>query len=139
MSQVLVNAFYSLLISDQAVGSFYEGVSGRIYETQAPINATLPLAVFALVTSTVDKAFGGADIKRATIQVDIYGSRLVGAGSAADVGALNARLFSLIQGATISVVNHDRGVVLCSNEGARMIEEDAVRITSEWTVDLTDF
>ena len=57
MSQDVVKAFYDQLISDQTSGSFYDRVSGRIYELEGPTNAALPLAVFSLITSPYADTF----------------------------------------------------------------------------------
>ena len=131
MSQDVVKAFYDQLISDQTSGSFYDRVSGRIYELEGPTNAALPLAVFSLITSPYADTFDGSSVKDYTFQVDIYGRKRAGMSAA---GAINTALFTLLDRQTITVPNNDDGLVRCLIQGVRTVEDDAVRIRSEWIV-----
>jgi hypothetical protein len=49
-------------------------------------------------------------------------------------GAINTALFSLLDRQTITVPNNDDGLVRCLIQGVRTVEDDAVRIRSEWIV-----
>ena len=49
-------------------------------------------------------------------------------------GAINTALFTLLDRQTITVPNNDDGLVRCLIQGVRTVEDDAVRIRSEWIV-----
>lgn len=126
--EAMAAGFGALLVSDQSEGSFYDDVGGRIYEMVAPEEAPLPLAVWNIITDPPDEMFGGDDID-AEIQVDLYGEKSLGI---ATLGAINDKLFTLLQGQSATITGYDGVSIQCMDRGAREVEERAYRITSRW-------
>ena len=136
MSQSIMEGMYGKLTASQIAGTLYAAVGGRIYSTEAPENATLPLCVFSLITTSVSGTFPGYDLKAATFQVDLYGPRT---GGGEVLGDINTKLFALLQEADLTVTGHDLGRVTCTDEGSYFMEGDALRIISQWRVEATAF
>lgn len=127
MSQALTEGVYGALTADQSAGTFYDDLSGRIYELAAPEDAALPHAVFNLVTDPPDETFSGDDIE-ATVQIDLYGERRLGAAA---LGDIQAKLLAELQGAAVTVAGFIGGVFMFTERGQRSIDGGAHRITLE--------
>lgn len=67
----LFKAIYDRFAGDQASGSVYEAVGGRLYATRAPENAAFPYIVFFLVSGFPEEAFG-TRIENARFQFSIF-------------------------------------------------------------------
>ncbi len=135
MSQKIVEGLYTKLTAATGAGTFYNALSGRIYELEAPQNASLPLAVVTLDTTGVDWSFAGDYHRSAIVSVELWGLRTAGAEA---LGDINQLLFTLLQGVDITVADHDRGHVTCLDEGSRYMDEDAINITSQWQIQASE-
>jgi hypothetical protein len=130
MSQSILEALYAKLNGSGA--SFANDVGGRIYETEAPINATYPFCSVLTVATPITRNMDGGNNKRQRVQIDLFATRGSGGES---LGDINTKLFALLQGVTLTpVTGHDRGVVTCIEEGIRTMDEDVIRIMSEWQI-----
>lgn len=137
MSSGIVEAVYTKLTTDQGVGTFYNDLGGRIYVGEAPINATMPLCVLTYVGATADGHFGTAPHQswvRVVIQIDLWSDFNQGMEA---VGDIDAKLWTLLHGATMSSVTGYDGVAqaVCLGRGVPTTEEHYIRTTSEWQVE----
>jgi hypothetical protein len=130
MSQDVVKAFYTQLISQQLnVNGFYVAVGGRIYEQEAPAMKNTPLAVFQLISAPFEETFNGSTIKDYLFQVDIYNRKQDGMAA---LGALQTKLFDLMQNGTPTIDNHGRVKIECTNDGIRSVEGEYLRSITEF-------
>lgn len=131
--QALLTGWYTLLSTDQTVGSFYDDLGGRIYEMQAPESAALPLCVYQLVTDPESPTFTKDDLN-AEMQVDLYGEQRLGAKALRDT---HDKLVALLQRKTITVSGYTGGIINWIDRGQSSVEEDSIRILSRWQVRAT--
>ena len=136
MSQDVVKGFYDKLISDTSAGSFRTLLSNRIFEVEGRTDGAFPHAIFQVIATPYEDTFDASSLKDYLFQVDIYGRKRLGMTA---VGAINTALFSLLDRQTITIPNNDPGLVRCVTEGVRTVENDAVRIRSEWLVQTGSF
>ena len=130
MSQDVVKAFYTQLISQplKADGLFV-AVSGRIYEQEAPSMEAVPLCIFQLISAPFEQTFNGSSIKDYLFQVDIYNRKQDGMAA---LGALQTKLFDLMQTGTPSIDNHGAAKIECTNDGIRSVEGEYLRVITEF-------
>jgi hypothetical protein len=130
MSQDVVKAFYTQLISQQLnLLGFYNAVGGRIYEQEAPAMKNTPLAIFQLISAPFEETFNRSTVKDYLFQVDIYNRKQDGMAA---LGALQTKLFDLMQHGTPLIDNHDRALIECTNDGIRSVEGEYLRVTTEF-------
>ncbi len=74
----LMTAFYTHFTettgSPAVNNAFYSAISGRMYNTQAPETATLPYAVYQLISDTPSWNFHHYFFETLRIQVDLFSS-----------------------------------------------------------------
>ena len=130
MSQDVVKAFYTQLISQQLnLLGFYNAVGGRIYEQEAPSMETVPLCIFQLISAPFEQTFNGSTLKDYIFQVDIYNRKQDGMAA---LGALQTKLFTLLQNGTPTIDNHGRAKIECTNDGIRSVEGEYLRVITEF-------
>ena len=129
MSQDVVKAFYTQLISNTGAGSFHAAVSGRIYEQEAPSMEAVPLAIFQLISAPFEQTFNGSTLKDYLFQVDIYNRKQNGMTA---LGGIQTKLLTLMNNSTPSIDNHGRAKIECTNDGIRSVEGEYLRVITEF-------
>ena len=130
MSQDVVKAFYTQLISDSSnLSGFHQAVGGRIYEQEAPAMKSTPLAIFQLISAPFEQTFNGSTIKDYLFQVDIYNRKQDGMAA---LGGIQTKLFTLMNNSTPSIDNHGRAKIECTNDGIRSVEGEYLRVITEF-------
>ena len=133
-TQAIVAAIYTALTTDQTAGSFYDDVSGRIYEGQAHQNDTLPHCVYNVIVASQNLTHDTTDYDW-LLQVDFYAD--AESSSMAALSAIENKAFDLLEKGAFSATGFDAVQVLCVTRGMRTIEEDAFRIMDEFRVQAT--
>jgi hypothetical protein len=82
--------------------SFYTSVSGKLYKGRAPQNATLPYAVFNLISDVPEWTFN-TDFVRMRYQFDLYSSN----NSSVEVENMYTYLNTLFDWCSLAVDGHD--------------------------------
>jgi len=136
MSQKMLEGLYTKLTAVQTAGTFYDDLSGRIYAIEAPQNASLPLALIIWEDTSVTQSFDTDAIKDALVTIEVWGKREDGGEALGDTVQL---LFTLLQNASLTITDHDRGVVTCVSEGSPSMVEDSILISTQWRIRATDF
>jgi hypothetical protein len=130
----VVTAIFTRLSSEPSGSSFRESVGDRYYHLQAPENTTLPLAIFGITQSAEpQRAFGGSDREEYVFQFDIW---CLNTGTTPDVTAMDIdnKLRLRLDRAYLTATGYDRLLALCIQRGQPTIEEDAIRISSIYSV-----
>lgn len=136
MSQAILDAVHDALVADTSSGTLYDDLSGRIYQGIAPQNTTLPYLEFDCVSDVPERLMSGAITQQVDVQFDLYGNSDDGPRA---LGQIEAKLYALLEGVSIMPTGFDRGVVTCSLRMVRVREEDAYRITDQFTISGTEF
>lgn len=136
MSQAIIDAMAAKLASVTTVGSFYDAVGGRIFNTQGTQNCALPYCSFWLVTAIPDRSMTGPVDLPTTWQFDLWG--LVSAGASA-LGQIEQLLYNLLEQADIAPAGFDRGITRVTSRMQQSIDEDAFHIIDLVQVQSTDF
>lgn len=128
-------AVYTKLTADQTAGSFYDDVGGRIYMSQAPKDASLPLVVWSILGDVSPDFFSGTDLD-ATFQVDVwFPDRQDGSTTDADLITTNDKLVTLLDRVTLtSVTNHGNVQTHLIDKGGIIREDDGHHIVSVWQI-----
>lgn len=133
MSQAILEALKTKLYASQGVGTFYAAVGGRIYQDQPKPNELMPFAVFTSQGDEITHYMGGVEAHKVIVSIDLYGKKDLGWEVLGDIEEL---LYDLLDQTTLTV--YDRGVVLTINRGARTVEDDAFRVTDEFSIEATE-
>jgi hypothetical protein len=132
----LAEALQAKLIADTSEGTFYDAVGGRIYQAEAPENLTsYPYCVWQFLGSDQLRCYGSVMMHVANIQFDLYGTKVAGITA---LGDIETKLFTLLEGVSLTPTGFDRGKVLFTRRGETTIDEDAIRVMSEATITGTD-
>ena len=135
MAESLLEALHAKLIADQSAGTFYDDLGGRVYSLEAPVNASMPLAVILPFSYEVEEYYDQKDAREAEFQITLWGHRNDGIAGLLDT---NTKLYNLLHRASLSPAGMDRAVVTCLDEGVESIEEDGIQILSQWRLEATD-
>lgn len=127
-TQATVTGLYAALTANQASGTFYADLGGRIYESLAPEGSALPLMVFTEITDPPINYLGGSSDIEATVQIDLYGERRLGAKA---LGDIHTKVLTAMEGASITIAGHVGGQLEFTDRGRRSIDGDAHRVTME--------
>lgn len=130
-SLAVLSGLWSFL-TDDTEGTLNAMLGGRIYTFEAPLNGALPHLVITIVAASTEYDYRH-DYKDYFFQLDLYGLRE--STTAAELGAINDQLITQLQHASFPVTGHDRGVARALDTGTFSIEDDAVRILTEWRVE----
>ena len=137
--QDILDSLYAKLTDDQTSGSLHDKLGGRIYDTQAPQNAALPLMVFSLVSGDPNEWFNSIVTQFVLVDFDIFTTKLVDPGTATGAGVIEEKLYDLLRSFALTVSGHARGVCIFQTRSARFVEEDAIRITDRIQIIATQF
>lgn len=112
--QPIINAIYTLLRSVQTAGSFYAFVGGRIYDTFAPPNPTLPFALVSIITDTVQPYFTDDGIL-VDFQVDVYVPMDTSIGGPKATRTIGDAGYALLHRSAITVTGYAGCSILCQS------------------------
>lgn len=143
MSHKIRQAVWKKLVSDTSNGSLYDLVGGRIYEGQPHQTADLPCLVYRVESNPLTKYYGGCVQQNASVVFELYGrlgNRRLDEGSqeANELGKIEEALFDLIELSTLTVDDHDRGVVFCISRGVPSVTDESHVLRSEYQVKATE-
>lgn len=133
----IIDAVYAKATAIQTAGTFYDAVGGRISHGNAREEEQLMYATFAVIAPELDRSLSGTVSYDVTVQWDIWGAR--GDGAATTVLAAHALLFTLFDGASLTVTGLDRGLCTWNGPGQPMVDEDCWRVTNDLRIQGTDF
>lgn len=135
MSQQIIEAIKTKIAGS---GSLNTAIGGRIYHLEAPANQSLsyPYLVFTIITMPTERYFGDVTAVDMTVQIDLYGKRSDGDET---LGDTNDLVIALFNGTTQAATGFDRVVFTPISLGIPSMEEDAIRIMSQWRARATDF
>jgi len=103
-------------------------LNGRFYEGQAPKRTSFPYLTFQAISHTGEPALSEDDVRLA-IQINLYGDRTLGGGA---LWALNDLLLSELDRQRLTVTGFSAACILAIDRGVEELEEDGLRITSQW-------
>lgn len=135
MSEALANGIASKLTADQASGSLYDDLGGRIYEAYGPEEGDLPQLTWLIVSDPPAGSFE-ADGIDAEIEFNLWGERRLGEPDNA-LGDINDKLFNLLHRGTLTISGHggtNGASSFCLERGQRIVDEMTIRITSRYGV-----
>jgi len=121
------------LTADQSAGTFYEAVGGRIYRTVAPPDKTEPLAVVSISDDAPDRYFSAADTF-GTLNISIFGTR---DASETTLQAIAAKLFTLLDGAALTISGHVGGQAWVENRGIPLHDNNRIQLVTLWGIAAT--
>ena len=124
------NGIYDLLVNDQTSGSFYDDLTGRIYQDFAPQNATLPFCTFA-ITSDPQLSTLGSNHLTATVECQVWGTLAGGPNAVRDT---NDKLTALLHKGSITVTGFSNVTMHAEDIGTAERIEDAVFISSLYEI-----
>ena len=135
MSQAIKTALYTKLTADQTADSFYDDVGGRIYELQGKDDADLPLATYEVTSSPVQGLYNGTIVEKSQVILTLYGHRRLGAQA---LGDIEAKLFTLINQATLAPSGYDTNtVMICLDRDRRSVFEEIIVSESVYSIEAT--
>ena len=126
--KAMLDGILAKLTADQSAGTVYDDVGGRIFQDQAPQDATLPLLVYSIITDLPWRFFESVDIEVA-IQIDLFGDT-----GDQDLTTTNDRLFTLLDGAALTISGFTGAKMQNEERGVSSVEEDSIHIRSAWTL-----
>lgn len=127
--KAIEDAIYTKLTTDQAAGSFYDDVGGRISLNEASDSKALPHCVLAVITDVPARFLGGKRDANALFDIDIYSNEGI-----ATLQVTNGKLFTLLDNSTITITGFTLGYIQCQETGIVGIDDDRTKITSTWRV-----
>lgn len=144
MSQYVRDGLHAKLVSDTSNGSVYDLVGGRIYEGRAPQAAELPLLVYRLSADPLEHFFGGAVTQDSVVDIEVFGPLddqdvSDGSDAAQDVGTIERKVYDLLNGATLTVTDHDRGKMFCISRNVPEVLDDSHVARAQYRVMSTNF
>mgnify|MGYP003108595554 CR=1 FL=1 len=132
MTVELMKAVYGKLTGGS--NSFTTGLGGRIFAVEAPANTAFPLAIYAMESVDTQRFFDGRVQQRGSISVAIFDKAEAGADSIVDKEKL---LFDLMDEASVSVDNHDRGYIRGVTRGTPSIDGELLQVESIFEITAT--
>ncbi len=129
--QNLVEAIRVKLTADQAPGTLYDKLGGRIYYQNAKQNDPLPLLVYEVIEFSPLRHFGDKFTYTGRVRFVIYQKKETGGAATSGAGSLEEDLFALLDRFELTIAGQDRGLVLFTVRGVTTIEEDDIRVEGE--------
>jgi len=122
MSQAIRNSIYSRLTASTGDGTLYADVGGRFYESQQHQTAEYPHVVYSVTDNPVEQFFGGKHSQTCEVEFVIRGSLGTeqtsgGSPDAQAVGAMEAKLFTLMEGVSMTCTGFDRAFCYARTRG----------------------
>ena len=130
-SQTIANALNAKLRSDQSSGSFYDDLGGRIYESEAQHDDSLPLCVWQVITNEALHLLANSDDLKLRLQISVLTKRVDGSHTCRNA---HDKLVSLLNRKTLIADGWSAVSVLLSDGGAPQINEDAYTQLSNWQI-----
>lgn len=135
MSQVnLYNGINAKLVAATGGGTFYSDVGGRIYQDFAPQNATLPLAIYSVVSDPQLLSLTDTHLS-ATLECQVWGSLASGPNA---LRAINDKLVVLLHKVTLTVSGFSNVTSIATDIGTTEPVEDAILITTIYDITGSD-
>jgi Protein of unknown function (DUF3168) len=134
MSQAMLEGLYTKLTAGPTALS--TALGARIRHDQGEQNIDLPYLSFFPVDGAPTLGMNGEKTLKMRVQFDLWGNRSAGWEALGDIEQL---LYDLLEGVSITATGFDRGVCRFVNRNSRSVEEDALRIIDEITIEGTDF
>ena len=126
LQQAIATAFQTKLNS----GGVATIVSSRVYDTQAPLRATLPLIVWAVDDGTPWDVAARQNVDM-TITLDIWVGRSEGADKARQIAD---DVYGLLHGASLTVTGMTGVTIGCIDRGSSTVIDDAIVHESAWNI-----
>lgn len=130
----ILAGLHAKLVASTGAGTFYEAVGGRIYRTVAPPDTTLPLALITVVDDTPDRYFGGVCDTEMQVNIALIGVR---DHSETTLNAIAAKLFTLLDGAALTITGHVGGQAWVENRGIPTHDDSRIQLTTLWGIAAT--
>ena len=135
MSQAIKTALYTKLTADQGASSLYTAVGGRIYELQGKADDDLPLFTYEVTSSPIAGLYNGTVLEKSQVIFTIYGHRRLGAQA---IGDIEAKLFTLLNQATLAPTGYDSNtVIVCLDRDRRTVFDEIITSESVFSIDAT--
>jgi len=135
MSQAIKTALYTKLTADQTADSFYDDVGGRIFEMEGKDDSALPLVVYDVTSTPVEGLYNGNVIVKSQVVLTLYGHRRFGAAA---LGAIEDKLFTLINQATLAPSGYDSNtVMICLDRDRRTVFDEIIASESIYAIEAT--
>ena len=135
MSQAIKTALYTKLTADQAADSFYDDVGGRIFEMEGKDDSELPLVVYDITSTPVEGLYNGNVIVKSQVVLTLYGHRRLGGAA---LGAIEDKLFTLINQATLAPSGYDsNAVMICLDRDRRTVFDEILSSESVYSIEAT--
>ena len=134
MPQAIKTAIYTKLTDDQTAGTLYAAVGGRIFENEGQDDSALPLLVYEVTSSATSNMMGGKEILQAIATFTLYGHKRLGNAA---LGALEDKLYNLLNDAELTTTGYDRAVVLATSRDVRQNFDDVLSSQSVYTLEAT--
>lgn len=135
MSQAIKSALYTKLTADQSAGSLYEAVGGRIYELEGQDDVPLPILTYEVTSTPIQALYNGTIMLKAQVILTLYGHRRLGAAS---LGAVEDKLFTLLNGGSLAPSGYDsNAVMICVDRDRRTVFDEIIAIESVYSLEAT--
>jgi len=135
MSQAIKTALYTKLTADQTADSFYDDVGGRIFEMEGKDDSALPLVVYDVTSTPVEGLYNGNVIVKSQVVLTLYGHRRLGAAA---LGAIEDKLFTLINQVTLAPTGYDtNAVMICLDRDRRTVFDEILASESVYSIEAT--
>ena len=135
MSQAIKTALYTKLTADQTTDTFYEDVGGQIFEMEGKDDSALPLIVYDVTSTPVEGLYNGNVIVKSQVVLTLYGHRRLGAAA---LGAIEDKLFTLINQATLAPSGYDsNAVMICLDRDRRTVFAEILSSESVYSIEAT--
>jgi len=128
MTVELMKAIYTKLTTTNA---FKTAVGSRIFAVQAPSETAFPVCIYNLEEVNTQRFFDGRVQQRGIIAIGIFDKSDSGADSIVDKEKL---LFALLDEASVSVTDHDRGFIRGMTRGTPSIEGELLQLESTFEI-----
>lgn len=132
----ILAAVYSWLAADTGTGGFAHattGIGSNLFHLSGPEDTSLPVCVYTLAPAAGRvKNADGTYAEKWAMSFSIW----VSAESSDDAAALglDAKLYARMNNQTLSATNYDRLRVICTRPGFAQIDEDTIRVDSEYEI-----
>jgi hypothetical protein len=134
MPQAIKTAIYTKLTADQTAGTLYAAVGGRIFENEGQDDSALPLLVYEVTSSATSNVMTGDKEIVQAVATLLYGHKRLGSAA---LGSIEGKLYSLLNGISMTTTGYDRGVVLATSRDIRQNFEDVLSSQSVYRIEAT--
>jgi hypothetical protein len=105
-------------------------VGNRVYEMEAPQNASLPMVIFTIVTDDVEPSLN-CDREETSFQAQIYGYKKNGAKA---VRTISDTLFSGLNNNSITIDDVNVSNTILGSKGTPSVVGDIIEILQEYNI-----